>query len=1062
MNQNNKMLCLSAALVLAGCTADPLPSDEQSSVPGNHVIFVHQQPQEKSYSVAVKFQQNQIEKVERSVEASRSSASVSRSGIAPFDEFMSRSGAVSFQRIFPEGKFEKRTRKSGLHLWYEVKFDSSIEQSVIQENLKDMAGIQIVEFPAKIKAITPEPITSARVQSLQEEPTNEPSYPVNDPYLYKQWNYHNDGTYPGNAVATADINLFKAWERCMGHPDVIVSVIDEAVNYKHPDLKENMWVNQAEADGQPGVDDDHNGFVDDVHGFNFVYNTPELTNSSHGTHVAGTIAAVNNNGIGVCGIAGGSGKADGVKIMTCQIMDDMHQDQTREYYHVAKAVKYAADNGAVISQNSWGLDANPDYWGSSIDSSMSMEAYQYFIDYAGIDENGKTTGPIRGGVVVFCTGNDGLVNQGIPVWPPAYSPFVAVSSIGCDFRPAYYTDYGNWVDVAAPGGDQMFDEGGTGILSTSTQDGNSIYVEMQGTSMACPHVSGVAALVASYARQNNVVLTGSQVAEILVTSTRNIDDHFVGTKDYGGSFMNDPFHLRMSDYKGLMGGLVDASKALDGVDQILGKPVEHVSPSLNYGPMLNEAGPDFLSLKWKVSADCKGQPLQSYAVYFSQSPIETKNGKVVMKRELEGPIRVSTKHLKVGDWAMVQLPRLEYETAYYVALVGSDQWREESAPLSTQFKTQFDSWGNPVKDTKVVERSDNSVTLQWTETADGKNRPYDHYLLQYKKGSYWNRETVRTEVPSTGKVGNLCQAVLEGLTPDTEYEVSISGINREGVTCRPIQVTVATKRRLTLNPMFTQPLVMDYWKETVIYYRIQKGEGATVQARLLSDSEHWDLTLSNFVELRFKAPVLDVTSGKFKLELTDEKGGRYVTEEEYRISPNRAPGKSKNIGDYFIQRIGEKVVIHPEEYFSDPNHEPLLYQVTQEGESVDIEIDKGTISFQAVKNGETRISIRATDMGGESVESVFKIKVFEMPAGKEMLLYPNPVKNVLHVRMADGIVGDVKISILSADGKEVMNVQRVIKADQSVDLDVTSLRAGYLWVKVEHEGKTYKGSVVKI
>ena len=104
---------------------------------------------------------------------------------------------------------------------------------------------------------------------------------------------------------------------------MIVAVVDQGVKYDHEDLAANMWVNEAELNGTPGVDDDGNGYVDDIYGYNFTKETGELDFSAelmHGTHVAGTIAAVNNNGVGVCGIAGGSGRGDGVQIMSCEIL----------------------------------------------------------------------------------------------------------------------------------------------------------------------------------------------------------------------------------------------------------------------------------------------------------------------------------------------------------------------------------------------------------------------------------------------------------------------------------------------------------------------------------------------------------------------------------------------------------------------------------------------------------------------------------------------------------------------------------------------------------------------
>ena len=144
------------------------------------------------------------------------------------------------------------------------------------------------------------------------------SLPMNDPLLQDQWHYQNDGTLAYSKKG-ADINLFKALEITHGSPNVIVAIVDGGIDINHEDLAANIWINTAEKNGTSGKDDDGNGYKDDVYGWNFVDNSATIVPHSHGTHVAGTVAAVNNNGKGVCGVAGGSGHGDGVRLMSCQI-----------------------------------------------------------------------------------------------------------------------------------------------------------------------------------------------------------------------------------------------------------------------------------------------------------------------------------------------------------------------------------------------------------------------------------------------------------------------------------------------------------------------------------------------------------------------------------------------------------------------------------------------------------------------------------------------------------------------------------------------------------------------
>ena len=190
------------------------------------------------------------------------------------------------------------------------------------------------------------------------------------------------------------VNVEKAWKRCKGDASIIVAVVDQGVMYDHPDLYENMWVNEAEELGS-NTDADNNGYCGDRHGFNFLkYDAMPTYGTGHGTHVAGTIAAVNNNNEGVAGIAGGSGNGDGVKIMFCQISDEKSYVTTERE---AEAIKYAADNGAVILQCSWGLASSikdDETWLKTY--SLEKEVLDYFIHNAG-----SANGVIDGGIVIF-------------------------------------------------------------------------------------------------------------------------------------------------------------------------------------------------------------------------------------------------------------------------------------------------------------------------------------------------------------------------------------------------------------------------------------------------------------------------------------------------------------------------------------------------------------------------------------------------------------------------------------------------------------------------------------
>ena len=361
------------------------------------------------------------------------------------------------------GKFEKRQRAAGLHRWFRISYDESVPVSKAAGNAAAAPGIEFAEPVMKVSPMAVE---------------------MDDPYYVEgyQWHYNNTGQH--GFTAGVDIRLQEAWDtyRVFGDPSVIVGVVDRGVQYDHPDLADNMWVNEVELKGTSGVDDDGNGCVDDIYGFNFVYGNATIHPQNHGTHVAGTIAAVNNNGVGLCGVAGGYyPDKKGVRIMSLQLLEEGESQGGNTEW----AFQYAAEHGACIVNNSWGYAAEA----TSI-TAADKAAIDYFVEYAGLDEDGNQVGPMKGGLVVFAAGNYAAETG----YPAQYEKVLAVAAVGPNGKYAYYTNYGDWVDICAPGGDDAVDPKYGGVFSTIT---NGMWGSDRGTSMAAPHVAGVAALVLS-------------------------------------------------------------------------------------------------------------------------------------------------------------------------------------------------------------------------------------------------------------------------------------------------------------------------------------------------------------------------------------------------------------------------------------------------------------------------------------------------------------------------------------------------------------------------------------
>ena len=246
----------------------------------------------------------------------------------------------------------------------------------------------------------------------------------------------------------------------------------------------------------------------------------------HGTHVAGTIAAVNNNGIGVNGIAGGSGQNDGVRIMSCETLGASESGNSGGGLGAqVRAIKYAADNGAVICQNSWGYTSGAlsrTDWTKGNYSALA-DAIRYFVKYAGLDENGEQEGPMAGGIVIFAAGND---SSGELCYPASDEAVVSVAATSWLGTPSYYTNYGKWVSLSAPGGDLTLNSTYGGVYSTSIgENGESAYEGINGTSMACPHVSGACALAVSwyYGTEKKKGLTCDILKEALLSSVTPVD-----------------------------------------------------------------------------------------------------------------------------------------------------------------------------------------------------------------------------------------------------------------------------------------------------------------------------------------------------------------------------------------------------------------------------------------------------------------------------------------------------------------------------------------------------------
>lgn len=609
-------------------------------------------------------------------------------GLPELDQVARALKVSSMTRTFPyNSKYDVRHRKAGLHLWYNVTFDESTPVTRALENIENIQGVEQVEPVREIVQTggTSEVITLIESLKKRANGKNKTSDPAvyndyfNDPLLDLQWHYNNEGLLEGSRQG-ADINLFAAWETETGKPDVIVAIVDGGIQYDHPDLAANMWINEAELNGSTGVDDDGNGYADDIYGYNFVTNEGTITPHSHGTHVAGTVGAVNNNGIGVAGVAGGDGTpGSGIRLMSCQIFA-MIGGFDYGSPNPAEGIVYAADNGAVISQNSWGYE-----W-QEYDQRLSESdkaAIDYFINYAGTDESGEfQTGPMKGGIVIFASGNDNI--QGISM-PGAYEKVLTVSAIGANYKKTNYSNYGSWVDICAPGGEKTIAFPYGYVLSTSPGDDYSF---MEGTSMACPHVSGVAALVVS--KHGGLGFTNKKLWDRLISGTNNIQ--------------------RFETQYNIGIGYINAQKALAGKNEI--------APDRVYDLVVEKSTFEYVELAWSITPDTDNGVPERYDLVYSPSPIYRVNptklpdgAKLLRVRVPEGAV--------AGEKMTARVTGLDEEQNYYFAVAAVDT--DGNYSLSTTIRGGTITANKP----PVVEGMPDAIVLKRAEKTTINLNIYD-------------------------------------------------------------------------------------------------------------------------------------------------------------------------------------------------------------------------------------------------------------------------------------------------------------------------------------------------
>ena len=356
-----------------------------------------------------------------------------------------------------------------------LKSQVSVQRVSTQSLSRTLGGFIKNTIPADNLVVIKRPVmelSNFAVKSLNQNPYveyAEPNYiyrinkTPNDPMFQNLWGLSNSGQADSASQAGTsgiDVDAVKAWDITTGSRAVIVAVIDTGGDYNHPDLADNMWINEAEAKGQAGIDDDKNGYIDDIHGVSFVDaanpKSDPLDDHGHGSHCSGIIGAKGDDGKGIVGVNWN------VRIMPVKFLGG---DGGGTLEGAVMAVDYATKMGAKIMSNSWG-------------GGGASQALKEAIERSNV----------AGAIFVAAAGNDSSNNDSTPTYPASYGVpnILTVAAVDNRGNLASFSNFGKTVDVAAPG---------VNIYSSIT---NGQYASWSGTSMATPHVSGVVALLASH------------------------------------------------------------------------------------------------------------------------------------------------------------------------------------------------------------------------------------------------------------------------------------------------------------------------------------------------------------------------------------------------------------------------------------------------------------------------------------------------------------------------------------------------------------------------------------
>ena len=883
----------------------------------------------------------------------------------------------SLSRVFPEDpEFEERHRAFGLHRWYFVSTDGTAPATKASEALQAIPGV------------------------LRAEPHIQPeadAIPFNDPYAYRQWHLYNDGSLLSKFKADMDLNVVPVWNYFTGgSSNVIVGVVDTGIQADHPDLKGVVI---------PAGSSGSKSFLTSTSS-----NPYNITPQRHGTHVAGLIAAINGNGTGVCGIAGGKNGNGGVKILDIQAIAADEGDGGNVY----SGIIWAADHGAVILNNSWNSTYDSEDEVPSSPSYFIKLALDYFISHAGTDSNGNQTGPMKGGMVFFSAGNKSWTKS----QPSMYDAVFAVGALGPAGESSTYTNYGDWVDLCAPGGNASGYSNTTDPQIYSTMVGSGYY-QMQGTSQAAPCASGVAALIVSYfggpgftpARLKEILVNGAD-REVMKTHSRYIGPMI----DAYGSFA------------------YASGAELTPVTEITGKQTPENTLNINW--KMNTYGP--LNFYRNVLAVSDDESLLQ-----NLDPFNIPSG--VLTREIKGRSRTP------GEMVTEEF-NLELDKDWYYTVVSNNRHLDYTK-------------GNKVGKVHLRHNVSPVVTSHLASYA-----VLDHHMKKSYTATYSDAD------------GDVLEFIFDGGSPAGVWQDDGAGnltLNIDGnggpagtyYASADITDGICTVR---INMNYTilpnnKPVAS---QEGSISAPIRYRESASVTF-YCSDSDKDELKVTTnpgspagawtdegngVYRLDIRGDAAPAGAYIASITLDDGFGGITSQTIDYTLVGNTAPELVSEFAPMLVS-VGTTKRLDLSDYYRDKEGDAITFSLVSASDLVSASVDGRYLEFRANSIGVGQITVSASDGIAPPVKASFKVSAHS--SGTSIAeVYPVQVDDKLTIQGVSG--GSLSVQVYNSTGRCVYSVS--IKADpyNPYIVDVSGLAPGRYTVLVSSSKGSSKTTIFKI